>query len=273
MQGASRDALGAARDRLAALLREHPGAADRAALAEELFGVVALLDGQGALRRALSDPALPASHRAGLVDSLFGGQLTGAGLDVLRTVTRSAWSAPIDLVDALELLGVEALLSSAETADELDDIDDELFRFARILAAAPELRAALTDRGLPGERKVELLDALLGGRTRAQTRRLVSLAVLQPRGRTLEGALDAFARLAAARRERLVARVRTAIPLDPEMQRLLAAALQQVYGRALRPQYEVDPDIIGGVVVRVADEIFDGSVLHQLREARRTIAG
>ncbi|MHB8449310.1 MAG: F0F1 ATP synthase subunit delta, partial [Mycobacteriales bacterium] len=133
MQGASRDALATARDRLTTLLQELSDPAARSELADQLFGVVTLLDAQGALRRALSDPALPAGHKTELADSLFGRQLTADGLELVRTVARGAWSRPIDLVDALELLAVEVVLASAETADELDDIDDELFRFTRIL--------------------------------------------------------------------------------------------------------------------------------------------
>ena len=101
----------------------------------------------------------------------------------------------------------------AEQVDILDEVEDELFRFGRILDREPTLRSALTDPSLPDDRKTELLEALLGDRVQDATLVLVREVVLRPRGRTIDRGLEEYGRLAAARRERLVAQVRTAVPL------------------------------------------------------------
>ena len=108
---------------------------------------------------------------------------------------------------------------------QLDDLEDELFRFGRVVNGAPDLRIALSNPFFPAERKRELLDALLGGKVTEPTLRLVTQAAVQARGRSLDASLDEYARLAAERRERLVAEVHVAIALTAAQRRRLAAAL------------------------------------------------
>jgi len=271
MRGVSRNSLVTAQERLAGLVGDEPQVMVR--LADELFATVGILDRQGALRRALSDPGLPAAQRAALAEGLFGPRVGPETAALLETAVRAAWSESGDLVDAVEFLAIQAVLAGAEIRGELDDVEDELFRFARIVVGSPELRAALTERGVEPGRKAALVESLLAHRAPAATVRLVVQAVTQPRGRTLERALAEFARQAAARRDRLTARVTSAATLDPGTQENIGRALGAAYGRGVRPQFDVDPRLIGGVTVRVADEIIDGSVLNRLREARRALAG
>lgn len=270
MQGASRTALADVRGRLTALAAGLPDAAGVGGIAEGLFAVVRLLDREGSLRRTLGDPTTAYDAKAALLDGLVGDQLDPLALQVLKDAIRPRWSSPRHLVDAVEVLAVTAVFLVAEADGTLDAVEDELFRFARTVAREPSLRAVLTDRALDVDRKRALLGGLLDGRTQAGTRRIVEALVLAPRGRTLEDGLEEFAALAADVRSRTLATVTTAVPLDDEQQRRLEAALSRQLGRTVQLQVEVDPQVVGGVVVRVGDEVIDGSTVHRLAEARRS---
>ena len=114
-----------------------------------------------------------------------------------------------------------ATAAAAEGAGELDDVEDELFRFGRIAGGEPGLRAALSDPRLPDDRKRELLDALLAGKVTPAALRLITQAVINPRGRNLEANLADYARLVADWRQRLIAVVRVATELsDGQRERL-----------------------------------------------------
>lgn len=268
LASASRGALRAARTSLTELAAELPEAAGISSVSEGLFGVVRLLDQSGQLRRALGDPTTPAPAKEALLDSLLGSQLEPLAMRVLKSVVGQRWSSPRDLVDAVEVLAVQAAFLVAEADGSLDEVEDELFRFSRIVAQDPSLRAVLTDRGLPDDRKTALLTGLLGERTRPETQRLITSLVLAPRGRTLEDGLAEYARLAAEIRERSVARVTSAIRLTDAQEERLAAALARTLGREVQLQVDVDPAVVGGLVVRVGDEVIDGTTKHHLRAAR-----
>ncbi|MCW2598579.1 MAG: synthase subunit delta [Frankiales bacterium] len=275
MQGASRQALVAVRERLTAVrteLADSGGSAGLGSIAEGLFAVVRLLDREGHLRRTFGDPSLDRRAKEQLADELLGGQLDPLALGLLKEAVTQRWSSSRDLVDALEVLAVTAVFLAAEADGSLDQVEDELFRFARTVAREPELRAVLTDRALPDDRKQALVDGLLEGKVRPATKRIVQALVLTPRGRTLEDGLEDYSALAADVRSRALATVTTAVPLDDAQRERLAASLSAQLGRPVQLQIEIDPQVIGGVVVHVGDEVIDGSTRHRLATARRRLA-
>jgi F-type H+-transporting ATPase subunit delta len=266
MQGASRKSLAGLRDRL-------PTDGDLAQLSEQLYAVVSLLTTQASLRRALSDPSAQNEAKVRVVDGLFGERLESRALELLRDAVQSRWSQPRDLLDSLEELAVDAALGAAEAAGELDEVEDELFRFERILDSEPDLREALTNRSLPAETKRGLLHTLLDGKVSSVTFALLERAVLEPRGRTIEHALRDLSNLAAQRRDRLIAHVTSAVELNEDEERDLVAALGRAFEHDVRLQVIVDPSLIGGLTVRIGDEIIDASVARHLDEARRKLTG
>ena len=272
MQGASRSSLTALRERVGEFT-DGAKPAQLTQLSGELFAMVSLFASQGTLRRTLSDPALDVERKIRFVDTLFGEKVMPAAVDALREVARGRWSEPRDVVDALENVAVEAALVRAERDRQLDEVEDGLFRLERILAAEPALRAALTDRQLPDDRKLAILHRLLDGKVADVTFSLVERAVLAPRGRTIERVLRQYSELAASRRERLLARVTSAVPLTVEQQQQLAEALRRSLGRDVRLQLIVDDSLVGGVTVRIGDELIDGSVARHLVDARRRLTG
>jgi F-type H+-transporting ATPase subunit delta len=276
MQGVSRPSLAAVREQLDSLLTggSKKDAAEQRTVAEELFAIVGLLEANPRLRRMLSDPAVHADRRARLAADVLGeSSLSDTTAQIVEALVRASWSRPADLVDAADQMAAQALFAGAEHADALDEVEDELFRFGRILDREPALRSALTDPSLPAERKTELLDALLDDRVQDATRVLVRELALHPRGRTIDRGLEEYARVAAARRERLIARVRTVVPLTDAQLTRLASALADRLGHEVHLNVELDPDLIGGLTVRVGDVLFDGSVSHRLALARRVMTG
>ncbi|MFE7117135.1 F0F1 ATP synthase subunit delta [Streptomyces sp. NPDC057654] len=271
MHGASREALGTARERLDALADNT--SVDAAKLAEDLAGVTALLDREVSLRRVLTDPAQSGESKAELAGRLLGGQVGGEAADLVSGMVRSRWSRSRDLVDSIEELAASADLIAAQRAGALDAVEDEIFRFGRVVSSSTELRAALTDRLATTAAKAELLRSLLGGRAHQVTERLVVRLVAQPRGRSLEGGLTALSKLAAERRDRMVAEVRSAVPLSDGQKQRLGAALAKLYGRQVHLNLDVDPEVLGGVSVRVGDEIVNGTIADRLEEATRRMAG
>ena len=273
MRGASRDSLKRALARFEESIGALPDGAGSSEVSEGLYAVAALLDREPSLRRAFADPASSPDSRVGLAQALLGEQLAPLPLSVVRDLVQERWGDANDLRTAVEKLAANAALRAAEGEGKLDDVEDELFRFARLLEREPALRAALTDPGLPAERKSALLRDLLGSRARPITTRLVEIAVTRPRAGSLEHQLEELSRLAAQRRSRYVARVRVARPLDAAQETRLATSLARMYGRQVQLHVEVDPKVLGGVEVRVGDEILDGTVSHNLAAVRRQLAG
>jgi F-type H+-transporting ATPase subunit delta len=273
MQGSSRAALKAVLARFEERVASLPDAAGSGEVSRGLYAVAGLLDREPSLRRALVDPASSPESRRGLVQQLLGGQLSELPLQVLSDLVAERWDGPADLAQGVEQVAATAALVGAEGEGSLDDVEDELFRFSRLLEREPALRAALTDPGLPDDRKAGLVRELLGSRARPTTAQLVEVAVLRTRGRSLEARLSDLVELAATRRSRYVAEVRVALPLAEDQAARLADVLGRIYGREVQLQVDVDPSVLGGIEVRVGDEVIDGTVARNLNDVRRTLAG
>ncbi|MEO3976507.1 F0F1 ATP synthase subunit delta [Streptomyces sp. CAU 1734] len=271
MNGASREALAAAREALDALTDNT--SVDAAKLAEELAAVTALLDREVSLRRVLTDPAQAGEAKAELAGRLLSGQVGDETAALVSGAVRSRWSRSRDLVDGLEELATIADLTAAQRTGTLDSVEDEVFRFGRIVQSNKDLRTALTDKSANRAAKAELLRSLLGGKATPVTERLVVRLVTAPRGRSLEQGIDSLSKLAAARRERMVAVVTSAVPLTDGQKQRLGAALASMYGRRMHLNLDVDPAVLGGISVRVGDELIDGTVAERLSEATRRMAG
>jgi F-type H+-transporting ATPase subunit delta len=269
MRGASRESWAQAREELAAAVRP-PGVAGP--LGDELFSVVWLLDGQLTLRRALTDISRPPDDRAGLARAVLQGKVGQATLTLVASLAAAHWAVPRDLSDATEQLAVLATAAAADEAGHLSDVEDELFRFGRVLASAPDLAGALSDPLAPASAKRQLVETLLGNKVSDSSLRLISAAVTHPRGRSLEMCLIDYAQLAAEWRERLIAVVRVAVPLGEGERRRLAAGLAAVFGRQVHLDILVDPGVLGGISVRIGDEFIDGSVASRLAALRRQLA-
>jgi F-type H+-transporting ATPase subunit delta len=242
-------------------------------LADELFAVARVLDEQPTLRRALSDPAGKPADRAGLARRLFGAKLSDVALDMVESVARLRWSRPFDLVEAASALAVEASMDAAEVRGELEGVEDELFRFGRIVDGDRDLARILGDRTAPAVGKADLLDRLLSGRVSPVTEQLLRNVLTGPHAGSAENAIERLSDVASRRRGQSVARVTTAVELTPAQEQRLTEVLGRIYGRTIGLQVTVDPSVLGGLVVQVGDEVIDGSIAHRLEAAGRRLAG
>ena len=272
MHRASRESLKAARDRLQEIAHS-VDAATRTTLADELEAFAALIGREPTLRRALADPGAAGERRRELLDAVLSGKVSGETLSVLETLVEGRWSSTADLVDGAEILAVDALLHGAESNGQLADVEDELFRFSRIVAGSPELAVILDDRATGPERRRELVRELLEGKATPITVRLVEFAAaVGIGGRRFDASLERLVVLAAERRDREVAYVRVAVPMTDAQEARLSSRLAATYGRDISLKVQVDPSIIGGATVRVGDDLYDGSVKRRLQAARATLA-
>jgi F-type H+-transporting ATPase subunit delta len=268
MQPASRAALATAREQLENRI-SGASVQDLNRVGDDLGAVAAVLGEQLAIRRHLADPAAPQQVRRKMIESLFGDKVSRITLRTLGDVVASRWSRPLDLVDGIEELATQVLLALAERDKSLEDVEDELFRFGRILAAQPRLATLLGDESVPAARRLELLDTVLAGRTRPVTRRLLAQAVRAPRRRPLHEIVDVLVDRAAGRRQRSVAHVSAAGPLSQQQEQRLLEVLNRIYRRPISLQIDLDPELLGGLVIRVGDEVIDGSVAARLDKARQ----
>jgi F-type H+-transporting ATPase subunit delta len=271
MRGVSRASLAGLSDQLAA---ENISSATVAVkLGNELFSVVGLLDTEHGLRRALSDPGKPAEEKGAVASALLRGKVTRRTEALAVAAFESRWATQGDMVDAIEELATDAMVLAADADNSLDDMEDELFRFNRVVAAQPDLRAALADVALPEERKRDLLRALLNGKVSAVTLGLITQVVTHPRGRSLGAALDMCAAIAARRKQQLIAVVRSAVELSATQQRRLAEALAASYGHRIHLNIVLDPSVVGGISVQIGDELIDGTAARRMAAVRRKLAG
>jgi F-type H+-transporting ATPase subunit delta len=152
------------------------------------------------------------------------------------------------------------LFEIASAEGTIDEVEDELFRFARSLEGSEELRATLTDDQIPAAKRQAIVEDLLGGKATSTTTQLVSMVVGSGRGRDLPSIIDKLVRRASASKHLEVAEVRSAVHLTDDQQTRLAAALANATGKQVNLKVIVDPSVLGGMVATVGDTVIDGTV-------------
>jgi F-type H+-transporting ATPase subunit delta len=269
MQGSSGDSLARLTEQVVSAVE---GGGDGAELGTALFAASSVLADQPALRRALTDPSTESAGRAGLAESVFGPHLAAPATEVVAAAAGLRWASSGHLTAALEQLGVAAIVKAADKDGAGDRVEAELFAFGRTVVEHPDLRSALSDPARSVDDKRALVHSLLEGKAHAGTVRLVEQAVGGTH-LTLTNAIDTFVDLAARTRNRLVALVRVAQPLDDAEEKRLAAALSAQYDRTVHLNTVVDASVLGGIHVSIGDEVIDGTVSSRLDEAARRLAG
>jgi F-type H+-transporting ATPase subunit delta len=242
-----------------------------AGVGDELLGVARMLEHQPGLRRTLADPSRTGEDRAGLLDSLLDGKVSEDTRALLRLLVAGRWSTPTELLTATERLGIEALLASAESAGELADVADELFRFSQIIDGDLALASALGSSTAPVAGRVGLARELLDRRAQPVTIRLVELALQGFGGRNFIGGMTRLVEYAAERQDRQLAFVTVASRLTDAQADALQATLARRYGRQVDLKVAVDPEVVGGARVRVDSDLYDATVQRRLAEARAAL--
>jgi F-type H+-transporting ATPase subunit delta len=267
--GSSRKSLVASRVSLDAAIKG-ADANSASALSSDLFFVADVLSTNIAVRRALTDPSRDGTAKAAFISDLLGKKIGALALGLVTELSSLRWSSPKDLVLVVEQLAIEAEASAANIAGELDRVEDEIFTAATAFASSSELRKALTSDATNA--KATLVADILKGASDS-TVKLVSQLVNAWRGRSIESAFADYQWALAARRNRVIALVRVATPITQAQLDRLTATLTSKVGQPVRINVEIDPSVIGGVSVKFADEMVDGSVSNRLAGAARALAG
>ena len=272
MRGSSRGRVQGGAGRVRQL--PSPAARRWETLAEELFAVTAVVDGNASLRRALADPSRDAADKRGLARALFGGKVGETTTGLVAEVAGQRWSAERDLGDTLESLAVQALLAAAEREGRIDRVEDELFRFERIVAGDPGLRDTLSSRNRDGAGKADARARAARGQGRPgdrAARRAGGARPARPSPRPGPGELPRAGRPAPRGAHRPRHRRRAA--LRAAAAPACAARSRRTTARPVTLQVVLDPRVMGGIRVQVGDEVVDGTVLRRLEEARRHVTG
>lgn len=272
LKGNSRDSFAAIRKALNSAL-DGSNASEGSALSRDLFSVMVVFDSSLSLRRALTDPSRSTADKVTLAHDLFSEKVGAKCLMIIDELVSSQWSAPRDLADVAEWLAVSAETYAADQVQGLEQLEEELFRFSRIVSSNPELRAFIAPSSRADiESKRDAVQALLTGKAHEPAIALISQAVSFPRGRNIEATLNEFAQAASDRKNQVIAYVRSASPMtDNQLSRLSGSLAKQV-GRNVRVNVEIDSTVVGGVSVRFADELIDGTISSRIAQAGRELA-
>jgi F-type H+-transporting ATPase subunit delta len=267
--GSSRQSLQVARGALDVAVKGATGVA-ASSLSAELFVVASTLHGSLSLRRAITDPSRDASAKETLVKDLFK-SLSAPAIDLTAKVSSLRWSNSGDLVNVLEQLAIEAQASAANIDGALDRVEDELFAAEQAVSGSPELRKALITVGADSA-KAGIVKDLFAKNGSPYTVALLTELVTTLRGRSIEVAFHDYKYALAARRNRVIALVRVAVALTDAQRDRLSTALTAQVGQPVRINIEVDPSVLGGVAIKFADELVDGTVVNRLASAGRSMA-
>ncbi|MDR3069531.1 MAG: F0F1 ATP synthase subunit delta [Propionibacteriaceae bacterium] len=240
------------------------------ALAQEIFGIAALLAAKPALRRALADSAAPEAARRRLAENLFASRVGSQAAAIVAQACAEQWDKPIDLVGSLESEGVRVAVRVAQAAGNLPVVEAELFSLKQTVAGDDGLRLALSDLSAAVQRRRQLVRDLVADKVNEVTLVLAEHAVYGHNG-SYEVRLEEGLRLAAEIQEREIAEVVAAAPLTPAEEQRLAAVLRAKVGRDISLQITIDPKLIGGIKIRIGDELIDGTVLGRLQAAREAL--
>jgi F-type H+-transporting ATPase subunit delta len=275
--------------------RAGTGAAATAApatLAEQMAAVRDVIAASDDLRRVLTDPGVPAPARRGVLADLFGSRVDPAVSRLIEFVIDNDRAG--DTADDISWLaarleaaarGMEpfgekilghkaaeerldgfatAILEAAPAQSDLNEIEDELFRFHRVVLGSAELHSALASRDLSADARRGVVTDLLESRAKPATAALAAYATTIGRPRDYEDLLEHLVARVAAESNRRLAEVRSAVELDDRQRQDLAGALSRAVGHDVEVRVTVDPSVVAGFVATIGDTVVDGSARHQL---------
>jgi F-type H+-transporting ATPase subunit delta len=160
------------------------------------------------------------------------------------------------------------LFEIARAEGTIDEVEDELFRFARSYEGSDELRNALADEQIPAAKRQAIVEDLLGGKVTPTTTQLISMVVGSGRARDLPAIVDKLVARASSAKNLEVAEVRSAVALTPDQETRLAAALANATGKQVNLKVVVDPSVLGGLVATVGDTVIDGTVRTRIEQLK-----
>ncbi|ORX04501.1 F0F1 ATP synthase subunit B/delta [Mycolicibacillus trivialis] len=239
-------------------------------LAEDLAAVVKLLHSEKLVTRYLTTPADEYTARLRLVERLLSDKVGAGALDLIKAAVSERWSETGDLAYALEQLARQALLVSAERAGQVEEVEEQLFLFSRILDAQPRLATLLGDDTTPAAGRITLLRTVLdrAGNANPIVAALLAQTIELLHGRPAQQAVLEVAEVAVARRDEIVAQARAAAALSGAQHDRLTQILSRIYGHPVTVQLQIAPELLGGLEISVGEEVIDGTLSSRLNAAQ-----
>jgi F-type H+-transporting ATPase subunit delta len=285
---------------LAAMEESLAQAGDLAEAASQLEAVARLVDTSTELSLAINDGSVPVASRRAVLDDLLASKVRPEVRSLVRQAVTVVPASEVETSfhwlaarvataadrgpsgdgesdgDAVlgrlgsrnRVSGYAAAVFETVTTAELEEIEDQLFRFARTVENNRKLRGALGNRDLPVTVRQQVIGDLMGDKVLPATRRLAAYAVRGGRARDIVSTLDALVEDAARARGWRVARVHSADQVDEAQRQTLGEALGRLTGGPVELQVTLDPELLGGVVVQVGDLLVDSSTRHRLNELK-----
>ena len=236
-------------------------------LANDSASLVKMLRRESILGRHLADPSTESAAKIQLAERVLSGKVSDAALDVLKTAASQRWSSSSDFIFGIQHIARLALLVRAEREDQVDDVEDQLFRFSRILDSQPQLITLLGEYTTPLDGRIGLVTTVLHGRANRNSADLLRQTIELLNGERADAAVRDLANLAVSRRGEIVAHVRAAGELSDAQSRRLTELLTRIYGHPVSLQVNVNPKLLGGLMIAVGDEVIDGSLASKLAAA------
>ena len=237
------------------------------ALANDLASVVKVLRRESVLARHLADPSGDSAPKVALTERVLSGKVSDPALEVLRTAVSQRWSSTSDLIHGIQHIARLALLVRAEREDQIEDVEDQLFRFSRILDSEPRLITLLSEYTSPLDGRIGLVTSVLHGRASKTAADLLRQTIELLHGERADESVRELASLAVSRRGEVVADVRAAAALSDAQTTRLTELLTRIYGHPVSLQLDVNPALLGGLTIAVGDEVIDGSLASKLASA------
>lgn len=242
-------------------------------VATGILAAAQVIETEVQLRNLLTDGGRTSEDRSKLAAELFDNKIHVESVKLIMATVALRWSSGKELVEVLEQAAYRVLFSAAESEQVLDRVEEEVFRFARLVTQNGELQMGLTNPAYDAEAKAKLIENLLIDKAHPYTVKVLSHVAAHLRGRRTDRVFEEVADLAAARRSRLRAKMRVAVLLDDNQRTRLTNVLTKIYQKPIHLDEVVDPTIMGGIEIRVADDVIDGTIAGRLRQARHQVAG
>ncbi|XCB30680.1 ATP synthase F1 subunit delta [Arcanobacterium hippocoleae] len=268
MRSSSEAALQRISEMWGGLLRSCPG--KEIEYARVIFDSADIIGGSGSLRGALEDLSRDAQDRAELARAVFSGKVEGPVLDLILGIVRESWAQEGDLVQALELIGIDTVLIGAQREDLLSKTEEELYHSMRLLKQQRELRLVLNDTYYARGKRSRLVEKVFAN-VNPYSRFLISHAVRRTTHYSIAASLSRYVERSAIQAKHLVAAVMSAIPLSSGQENRLAKILESHYGQPVRLHTTVEPSVIGGLRIHIKDDVIDGTLATRLAAVKDSL--
>ncbi|QPK94502.1 F0F1 ATP synthase subunit delta [Actinomyces sp. zg-332] len=242
-------------------------------ISEDLFAVEKLFAENTPLLRAVTDPSRSAGDKVSFVEKLLSDSINKASVQILCALAELRWTKDADLLEALETLGIEAIMLYAESEDKLHKVQSDLFAVIGTLKKNPSLRNTLTDlRTYSVKDRVNLVDKVFASEIDALSVLMLKRAVVHTKRAGLSVYIRGLAELVAGHANHLLAVVTVVAPMTEQQKVRLESILQKAYGKQVIINEVIDKELIGGIRIRIGQTMIDGSLLSSMEQARQRLA-